>query len=71
MERGKLEAHMEDFTSAHKVLYDTFEIEEERIEQNARYGTLNSRYREMLQSLKETIHSLQLEMDDLWSTHSS
>ena len=71
MERGKLEARMEDFTSAHEVLYDTFEIEEERIEQNARYGTLNSRYCETLQSLKETIHSLQLEMDDLRSTHSS
>ena len=71
MERGKLEARMEGFTSAHEVLYDTFEIEEERIEQNARYGTLNSRYRETLQSLKETIHSLQLEMDDLRSTHSS
>ena len=67
MERGKLEAHMEDFTSAHKV----FEIEEERIEQNAHYDTLNSRYCEMLRLLKETIHSLQLQMDDQQSTHST
>ena len=71
MERGKLEARMEDFTSPHEVLYDTFEIEEERIEQNAHYDTLNSRYCEMLRLLKETIHSLQLQMDDQQSTHST
>ena len=71
MESGKLEARIDDFTSAHEVLYDTFKIEEERIEQNACYDTLNSCYRETLRSLKETIHSLQLEMDDRQSTHST
>ena len=70
MKRGKLEARIEDFTSAHEVLYDTFKIQEERIEQNTCYDTLNSRHHETLRSLKETIHSLQLQMDDQPSTHS-
>ncbi len=36
---------MDDFVGAHKVLYDTFKTEDERIEQNARFDTLNSRNR--------------------------
>lgn len=44
-ERGKLEARMDDFASAHEVLYDTFETEE-RIKHNARYDDLNARNRD-------------------------
>ena len=71
MERGKLEAHMEDFTSAHKVLYNIFEIEEEKIQQNTCYDTLNSHCCETFRSLREKICSLQLQMDDRQWTHST
>ena len=70
-ERGKLEARIDDFASAHEVLCDTFETEEERIEQNARFDTLNNRNREVLQLLEETIYVLQSQMDERRSTLSS
>ena len=59
MERGKLAACMEDFTSAQEVLYDISETVEEKIKHHACFVTLNSRCCETLQSLKEKIHSRQ------------
>ena len=70
-ERGKLEACIDDFASAHEVLYDTFKTEEERIEQNTRFDKLNNHYCEILQLLKETIYALQSQMDKHRSTLSS
>ena len=72
-ERGKLEACIDDFASAHEVLYDTFETEEERIEQNARFDKLNNHNREILRLLKETIYALQSQIDSFLQqvSHSS
>lgn len=70
-ERGKLEARMDDFARAHEVLYDTFKTEDERIEQNARFDTLNNRNREILLMLKETIYAVQSQRDEHRSTFSS
>lgn len=70
-ERRKLEAHIEDFTSAHKVLCDTFKTEEQRIEQDARFDTLKDHNREVLWLLKQTIYALQSQMDERQSTLSS
>lgn len=70
-EREKLEARMDDFASAHEVLYDTFKTEDERIEQNARFDKLNSRNREILLHLKETIYAVQSQRDERRSNFSS
>ena len=70
-ERGKLEACMDDFASAHEVLYDTFKTEDVRIEQNARFDTLNNCNREILRMLKETIYAVQSQRDKPRSTFSS
>lgn len=69
-ERGKLEARMHDFASAHEVLYDTFETEE-RIKHNARYDDLNARNRETLLLIKESIYGLQSQMEDRQSPYSA
>lgn len=74
-ERGKLTARIDDFASAHEALYDTLTTEEERVEQNKRYDSLNHRNREVSLLLERTIRALQSQVetpnDDCRSTRSS
>lgn len=69
-ERGKLEARIDDLESAHIAIYDTLEVEDERIEQNSRYDTINHKNRETLRLLNENIAALQLKEDDRSSIYS-
>ncbi|KAL9976864.1 hypothetical protein ACROYT_G014202 [Oculina patagonica] len=62
---------MDDFVSAHKVLYDIFKTKDERIEQNARFDTLNSGNCEILRQLKEKIYAVQSQRDERRSNFSS
>ena len=74
-EKGKLIARIDDFASAHEALYDTLTTEEERVEQNTRYDSLNNRNREVSLLLERTIRALQSQVetpnDDCRSTRSS
>lgn len=69
-ERGKLEACIDDLESAHIAIYDTLEVEDEQIEQNSRYDTINHKNRETLRLLNENIATLQLREDDRSSIYS-
>ena len=69
-ERGKLEARMDDLEGAHTAICDILEIEDERIEQNSRYDTINNNNREMLRLLNQNIAALQLKKDDCSSIYS-
>ena len=68
-------ARIDDFARAHKALYDTLTTEEERVEQNTRYDSLNHRKREVSLLLERTIRALQSQVetpnDDCRSTRSS
>jgi len=69
--RGKLEAQMEDFTDAHAAIYDTLKHEDQRIDQNTRYDSLNRGNQEALRSLNEKISALKAAKEDHCSILSS
>ena len=63
LQRGKLEAHMEDLTNTNEEYFAALECEEKRLKEHERYENLDYDNQTTLQSLSHRISDLELQRD--------